>query len=108
MLAFSLVLVPNNAYAIHSSSGVTWQLVVISSYPACSGNHYYIAQKYNDISEKYFEMYQLKNSNYDVECLTESEYLNEYEIPDNLDLLILVYDRMGHAQDPAQPGRIGD
>ena len=93
MLAFSLVLVPNNAFAIHSSSGVTWQLVVISSYPACSGNHYYIAQKYNDISEKYFELYQLKNSNYDVECLTESEYLEEYEAPDNLDLLILVYDR---------------
>ena len=32
--------IPPNSSAIHNSDGITWQLVMISSYPACSGYHY--------------------------------------------------------------------
>lgn len=83
---------PELSLASHQS-GVTWQLVVISSEPACSGYHHYMVEKYNEITEKYFELYGLKNSQYEPECYTEIRFADEYEKPTDLDLLILVYDR---------------
>jgi len=85
-------LAPDKSYAIYNSEA-TWELVIISSEPACSGYHYYMMEKYHDISEKYLELYQLQNKGYPPQCMTEFEYLTEYEKPLDLDLLILVYDR---------------
>jgi len=91
-------LAPDKSYAIYSSEAA-WELVIISSEPACSGYHYYLMEKYNDISEKYLELYQLQNKGYSPQCMTEFEYLTEYEKPLDLDLLILVYDRqLGRAE----------
>ena len=44
--------VPLDSSAIHNSEGITWQVVMISSSPACSGYHYQMVEKYNDITEK--------------------------------------------------------
>lgn len=85
--------VPLDSSAIHNSEDITWQVVMISSYPACSGYHYQMTEKYNDITEKYLELYQVPNSNYKPTCMTEYKYDLEYSAPDDLDLLILVYDR---------------
>ena len=88
-----------DAYAIHQSEEVVWQLVTISSYPACSNYHHQITNQYDDITEKYFELYQFENSKYPPICLTEDKYSSEYEAPEDLDLLILVYDRnLGRAE----------
>jgi hypothetical protein len=46
---------------------------------------------YSSITSKYFEMYQLENTKYESLCMTELEYSN-YEINDEVDLLILIYD----------------
>jgi len=83
---------PDRSYAIYNSE-VAWELVIISNEPACSGIHYYMMEKYHDISEKYLELYQLQNKGYQPQCMTEFEYMTEYEKPLDLDLLILVYDR---------------
>ena len=86
------ILSPDQSLASHQS-GVTWQLIVISSEPACSGYHYYMVQKYNEITEKYLDLYGLGNSQYEPKCYTENSFDKEYEKPSDLDLLILVYDR---------------
>ena len=86
------ILSPDQSLASHQS-GVTWQLIVISSEPACSGYHHYMVQKYNEITEKYLDLYGLENSQYEPECYTEISFAEEYEKPSDLDLLILVYDR---------------
>jgi len=66
---------------------------MISSYPACSNYHYQMTEKYADITERYLELYQAPNTGYKPTCMIEEKYLTEYEAPDDLDLLILVYDR---------------
>jgi len=85
--------IPPNSFAIHNSDSITWQLVMISSYPACSGYHYQMMEKYNDITEKYLELYQVPNTNYKPTCMIEEKYASGYSAPNDLDLLILVYDR---------------
>ena len=92
ILAGLFFLIPGQSHAIYNSEAA-WELVVISSEPACSGYHYYMMEKFNDISENYLELYQLQNKGYAPQCMTEQEYLTEYEKPLDLDLLILVYDR---------------
>jgi hypothetical protein len=76
-----------------SPQGVTWQLVVISSEPACSGYHYTMVQKYNEISQKYLDLYKIDHNNYQPECFTEKDFAEEYEKPFDLDLIILVFDK---------------
>lgn len=73
--------------------GVTWQLVVISSEPACSGFHYTMVQKYNEISQKYLDLYKIAHNSYQPECFTEKDFAEEYEKPFDLDLIILVFDK---------------
>ncbi|MFB5631457.1 MAG: tetratricopeptide repeat protein [Nitrosopumilaceae archaeon] len=91
-------LAPENSFAIYNSEAV-WELVIISSKPACSGYHYYMMEKYHDITEKYLELYNFENKDYPPQCMTELQYKTEYEKPHDLDLLILVYDRdLGRAE----------
>ncbi len=49
--------------------------------------------KYYDISSNYFDLYELENKAYQPQCMTDFEYSTEYEKPNDLDLIILVYDR---------------
>lgn len=86
------LLVPLNANAIHQSEEMTWQLIMISSYPACSNYHYQMTDKYHDLTLRYFEAYQFENTSYKPACMTEKKY-SEYEIPEDVDLVILVYDK---------------
>jgi len=83
--------IPTSSFAIHNSESMTWQLVMISSYPACSGYHYQMMEKYNDITENYLKLYQMPNTSYKPTCMIEKEF--KYNAPKDLDLLILVYDR---------------
>ena len=96
MLASGIIgltlLIPDNVYSVYSSE-VTWELVVISSEPVCTGMHFYIMEKYYDIANAYLELYQLQNKAYAPQCMTEFEYLKEYDKPHDLDLIIFVYDR---------------
>ena len=83
----------NPAFATHLSEDLKWQLVVISSSPACSNFHYQMLEKYDEITEKYLELYQIQDSKYDPLCFTDEKYELEYTVPPDLDLIILVYDR---------------
>ncbi len=86
------LLVPTNSFAIHASESISWQLVMVSSYPACSNYHYQMMNKYTDMTERYLDLYPAPNSNYKPTCVIE-EKLGAYLAPGDLDLLILVYDR---------------
>ena len=83
----------NQAFANHLSDEMKWQVVVISSYPACSNAHYQMMSKFDEVTEKYLGMYQLDNSKYEPTCIPDSKYYSEYTSPPDLDLIILVYDR---------------
>ena len=91
LLSLTTIL-PDQSFA-STQSGVTWQLVVISSEPACSGYHYTMVQKYNEITQKYLDLYKLDHTNYQPECFTEKNFTEEYEKPYDLDLIILVFDK---------------
>jgi len=106
MIALFGLVAPVNSFAIHNSEDITWKLVVISSYPACSNYHYQMKMKYNDVTEKYFDLYKQENTNYKPDGMTEEEYASEFEAPDDLDLLIIVFDRnKGRAE--LHPHQIG-
>jgi len=82
----------NDAFANHLSDEMIWQLVVITSKPACSNSDYQMMNKFDEITEKYLDMYQLENKNYKPACYPDSKYLTNYYSPQNLDLIVLVYD----------------
>jgi len=82
-----------NAFAQEVKDDLKWQLVVLSSNPACSNYDYQSMNKYTEISEKYLEFYQVENSMYEPLCFSETKYLSEYNSPSDLDLLLLVYDK---------------
>ncbi|KRT60490.1 MAG: hypothetical protein XU09_C0009G0039 [Thaumarchaeota archaeon CSP1-1] len=95
-IIIALILVSSSAvpsYAVHQSDKLTWQLVMISSYPACSNYHYQMTERYNEITQSYFGLYQLENTNFKPICMTEKKYNTEFEPSADLDLLIVVYDR---------------
>jgi len=83
----------NEAFANHLSEELKWQLVYISSQPACSNYHFQMTNTFNDISLKYMDLYQIEHSSYDPLCIPEKKYYSDYQSPNDLDLIILVYDR---------------
>ena len=83
----------DKAFADHMSENTTWQLVMISSAPACSNYHYQMMFKYDQVTEKYLELYEFENTKYEPLCFTDESYLTDYEIPEELDLQIIVMDR---------------
>lgn len=83
----------NDAYATHLTPDTKWQLVSISSYPACTVLNAHLMLKFDQLTEDYLALYQFENSKYQPLCMTEIEYTSEYEAPPDLDLIILVYDR---------------
>ena len=92
LLIITSLITPINSYAIHKSEKLSWQMVFLSSYPACSNYQYQILNKYDVIAEEYMNTYNLENSKYKPNCIAETKYSN-YKTPDDLDLLILVYDK---------------
>ena len=83
----------NDAFANHLSDELKWQLVYLSSQPACSNYHYQMTSVYHDISLKYMDLYQVEQSSYDPLCIPEKKYYSNYVSPDDLDLIILIYDK---------------
>jgi len=86
-------LATNEAFATHLSLDLKWQLVYISSAPACSNYHLQMANKYQDVTFQYLDLYKVQNQNYDPLCMPLDDYLSDYETPHDLDLIVLVYDR---------------
>ena len=79
-------------FATHLSDEMKWQTVFISS-RGCSLQNYQMLNLYDKISEKYLEMYGLDSLKYEPQCMPESEYLSDYQPPNDLDLVILIYDK---------------
>ena len=102
VLVITLIGIPTNlqnANGIDNSEELVWQLVFIASYPACSNYAYQMTNQYHNTAIGYFELYQIENYHYDPLCIPEKKYSTQYEIPEDLDLLILVYDRnLGRAE----------
>ena len=81
------------SFGTHKTQNVVWQTVVVSSEPVCTIFHYQLAQKYHIIAEEYFKLYQFETSRYQPECYSIENFDWKYDKPDDLDLLILIYDR---------------
>ncbi len=84
---------PNYSYATHQSENLVWQVVMITSDKACSNYHHQMAEKYSEITEGYFKLYQQDEDHYQPVCLTEANFSIKYEKPNDLDLLIVAYDK---------------
>ena len=92
-ILLGLIAIPPPQSFAYTQEEATWQLVVISSEPACSGYHYYMVEKYNEITREYLDLYKLFHGSYQPECYTEDDFIEEYTRPYDLDLLILVFDK---------------
>jgi hypothetical protein len=91
MSIFALMIVPSvlsEAFA-DNDSNLTWQLVFIKN-EDCSPNDTH-DKVYASLTSKYFELYQLENTVYDVNCMSESQY-QDFQKNEETDLLILIYD----------------
>jgi len=93
LLLLTSPLATNEAFATHLSLDLKWQLVFISSEPACSNYHYQMTSKFYDLTVQYLDLYKMKNQSYDPLCMPKDKYLTDYETPNDLDLIVLVYDR---------------
>lgn len=89
-LALAVLLASDDAYA--SQEKVRWGLIFLSADHGCANYQYQMANAYDELASKYFELYQFPNSKYNPQCMSDKKYTN-YTAPDDLDLLILVYDK---------------
>ena len=91
MITLSLILGPalTKSYAAENSS-VDWQLLYIKK-DIC-GPKDNMDKVYASLISKYFELYQLENNNYSVNCISESQFKN-FQKSEEVTLLILVFDR---------------
>lgn len=87
------MLAASDSFATHFSEDTKWQLVYITDTPVCSNYDYQSTIKYDEIAEKYFGLYQFENTKYDPLCMNNQKYDASYEIPEDLDLLVLVYSK---------------
>ncbi len=58
-ILLGLIAIPLSQSFAYTQEEVTWQLVVISSEPVCSGYHYYMVEKFNEITREYLDLYKL-------------------------------------------------
>lgn len=90
-MVVTMIWVPSQSYEIHKSEDVRWQLIFLSRYSGCTNYQYQMTNMYDEVTSKYFELYKFANSKYQPKCMPDKKY-SHYKIPDDLDLLILVYD----------------
>ena len=88
-----LMITPSATYATHKTEEIVWQLVVISAEPACSIPHYELGERYHIVTEEYFALYGFDSNHYKPECYSNEKFDWKYKQPEDLDLLILLYDR---------------
>ncbi len=93
LLQITSMQILNPAYGIHQTQKVSWQIVVVSHEPVCTIYHYQLAQKYQIITTEYFKLYEFDTNHYQPECYSVQNFEWKYQKPDDLDLLILIYDR---------------
>jgi hypothetical protein len=87
----ALMIVPSTISESFADSeyNLLWQLVFIKN-EQCGPNDT-LDKVYAGITSKYFELYQLENTAYDINCMSESEY-QDFQMNEDINLLILVYD----------------
>ena len=82
-----------DVHATHFSEDTRWQLVYLTDTQVCSNYDYQMTVKYDEITDKYFDLYGFENTKYEPQCMNHYRYDALYEMPDDLDLIILVYSR---------------
>jgi len=92
LMILSTPLAVSDIFANPESDELKWQMVFISSVSACSNYHHQMMNTYYDVVEEYLKLYQVENNSYDPFCITEEKYYSEYENPDDISLIIFVYD----------------
>ena len=93
LMLFTSPFTINDAFATHLSNELKWQMVFISSQPACSNYHYQMMNTYYDIAVQYMGLYKVEHSSYKPLCISEEKYSSNYQSPHDLDLIIFVYDK---------------
>ena len=92
LMLISSPITSQEVLATHLTKELKYQLVLIAD-QGCSLFNYEKMNHYDEITEKYLELYDLEASKYEPNCVTQSEYLSEYTPPHDLDLIILVYEK---------------
>jgi hypothetical protein len=91
LVLFAIGFFTTNAYATHFSEDTTWQLVYLTDTQVCSNYDHQMTVKYDEITEKYFGLYEFDNTKYEPLCMNNFKFDALYEYPQDLDLIVLVY-----------------
>jgi len=83
----------DDAYATHFSENTKWQLVYLTDTQVCSNYDHQMVIKYDEITEKYFDLYKFDNTKYEPRCMNNFQFDAIYEYPQDLDLIIIVYSK---------------
>ena len=78
-VVFSMPFISNEAFANHMSEKMKWQVVFISSQPACSNYHYQMMNRFHAMSGAYLNEYGIENESYPPTCLSSEKYPENYE-----------------------------
>jgi hypothetical protein len=93
LLVSTFVFQAGNVFATHLTDKTTWQLIYVTHNHACSNYDHQIFNKYAELTEKYFALYQFDNTKIDSSCMPIDFFRDHYERPVEVDLLVVVYDR---------------
>jgi hypothetical protein len=91
LLGLLVLWLGSRAYAMDESGNVTWELVYISADHGCTPFQYQMANAYDEMTSKYFDLYKFGNSHHPSQCMADKKY-SSYKAPKDVDLLVLVYD----------------
>jgi hypothetical protein len=80
------------ALSLQDNEELKWQTIFLASNPACSNYDYQMLNKYSAITEKYLQLYNLENLEYDHHCFSSKDYFSKYQQPADLDLVIIILD----------------
>ena len=77
----------------YAEDKVTWQLLYLSNDSGCKNAYYQRMNLYDEIAEKYMDMYGFHNTKYDnPQCMSVFLFNEKYDVPEDLELLIVVLD----------------
>lgn len=91
LIGLTVLMIPDS-YAMDTSGNVRWELVYLSADSGCANYQYQMSNAYDEFISKYFDLYKFTNSKYKPQCMPDAKY-TDYQVPDDLDLLVLVYDK---------------
>jgi len=80
-------------YSPYIEDKVKWHLVYLSNDSGCENAYYQRMNLYDELASKYMDLYQFDDTRHgNPECISARQFDSKYQMPSDLELLIIVLD----------------